>query len=172
MITIGTPTDQTVSQAAAVELVGVRKEYSVDGVAVEAVRTTDLRIRTGEFFSLLGPSGCGKTTILRMIGGFVEATEGAVLLHGKDVTKLSPDKRDVNMVFQSYALFPHLNVAKNIEFGLSKRELSAKERRNKVAEALELVSLSGYAHRMPSELSGGHRRYRRHHGRRARGLAG
>src|SRR4051812_32071464 len=93
----------------AIELVGVHKEYLSHGDRVQAVRRMDLAIGSGEFFSLLGPSGCGKTTTMRMIAGFEETTGGTVFLDGKDVTRVSPNKRDVNMVFQSYALFPHLN---------------------------------------------------------------
>src|SRR5688572_4909449 len=95
----------------AIELVGVQKEYHAHGETVQAVKRVDLAIDEGEFFSMLGPSGCGKTTTMRMIAGFEEPTRGSVFLHGVDVTNVVPNKRDVNMVFQSYALFPHMNVS-------------------------------------------------------------
>jgi spermidine/putrescine transport system ATP-binding protein len=122
-----------------------------------AVRGVSLDIAAGEFFSLLGPSGCGKTTSLRMIGGFADPTEGAILLHGEDVTGLPPNKRDVNTVFQSYALFDHLSVADNIAFGLKRRHVEKGELRRRVAEALELVQLTPLAARKPRTLSGGQR---------------
>src|SRR5262249_33861506 len=102
----------------AIELAGVSKEFRTGGDVVPAVRTMDLRIAEGEFFSLLGPSGCGKTTTMRMIAGFEEPTTGTIMLHGRDVIGVPPNKRDVNMVFQSYALFPHMNVFENVAFGL------------------------------------------------------
>jgi spermidine/putrescine transport system ATP-binding protein len=122
---------------------------------VRAVDDVSLTIRTGEFFSLLGPSGCGKTTTLRLIGGFELPTGGRVELRGKDVTQLPPDKRPVNMVFQSYALFPHLDVAGNIAFGLKRHNVPAAEIRKRTAEILELVGLAGYERRKTNELSGG-----------------
>ena len=102
----------------AIELRGVVKEFRSHGEVVAAVRGIDVAIQEGEFFSLLGPSGCGKTTTMRMIAGFEEPTSGTVSLHGADVTFVPPHKRDVNMVFQSYALFPHMNVFDNVAFGL------------------------------------------------------
>ncbi|HXF73525.1 MAG TPA: ABC transporter ATP-binding protein [Actinomycetota bacterium] len=120
-----------------------------------AVDDLSLEIEEGEFFSLLGPSGCGKTTTLRMIGGFEEPTRGAIYLGGRDVTDLPPYKRDVNTVFQSYALFPHLDVFENVAFGLRRRKVDRDEVRRRVEEALELVDLVGFERRRPSQLSGG-----------------
>ncbi|MBX6390817.1 MAG: ABC transporter ATP-binding protein [Frankia sp.] len=140
---------------AAIELVGVAKEFTSRRGTVTAVETLDLRIAQGEFFSLLGPSGCGKTTTLRMIGGFEEPTRGRILLQGVDVTHQPPNKRDVNLVFQSYALFPHLDVAGNVAFGLRRRGVRGGELRRRVREMLELVELGGLADRRPRELSGG-----------------
>jgi spermidine/putrescine transport system ATP-binding protein len=122
---------------------------------VAAVEDVSLRIKGGEFFSLLGPSGCGKTTTLRMIAGFERPTSGVILLDGVDVTHLPPNRRNVNTVFQSYALFPFLNVAENVAFGLKYRSLSKAQIAARVAEALELVRLAGYERRRPNQLSGG-----------------
>ncbi len=123
-----------------------------DTVAVDDVT---LDIVGGEFFSLLGPSGCGKTTTLRVIGGFEEPTRGTVYLGEQDVTDLPPYKRNVNTVFQSYALFPHLDVFENVAFGLRRRKVPKDEVRRRVREALELVDLAGLERRRPSQLSGG-----------------
>ena len=123
--------------------------------SVTAVDDISLDIRAGEFFSLLGPSGCGKTTTLRMIGGFEEPTAGRIELRGRDVTADPPDKRPVNMVFQNYALFPHLDVGENIAFGLRRHHVPEPEIKRRVAEALELVHLPGYERRRPHQLSGG-----------------
>jgi spermidine/putrescine transport system ATP-binding protein len=120
-----------------------------------AVDDLSLGIERGEFFALLGPSGCGKTTTLRMIGGFEGTSEGTISLGGTDVTELPPFKRNVNTVFQNYALFPHLNVYENIAFGLRRRKVAEGEVRSQVAFMLELVDLPGYEKRKPSELSGG-----------------
>src|SRR3954464_8128795 len=120
-----------------------------------AVAGLDLDIARGTFYALLGPSGCGKTTTLRMIGGFEDPTEGRVYLGGADVTDLPPYKRDVNTVFQSYALFPHLDVQKNVAFGLERKKLGRSEVRQRVADAIELTQLGGLAKRRPSQLSGG-----------------
>ena len=122
---------------------------------VRAVDRVSMDIRTGEFFSMLGPSGCGKTTTLRMIGGFELPTAGRIELRGRDVTTDPPDKRPVNMVFQNYALFPHLDVHENIAFGLRRRGTDKAETRRRVGEALELVHLAGYDKRKPNQLSGG-----------------
>ena len=122
---------------------------------VRAVDRVSLDIVSGEFFSLLGPSGCGKTTTLRMIGGFELPTSGRIELRGRDVTNDPPDKRPVNMVFQSYALFPHLDVGENIAFGLRRRSVDRNEIRRRVGEALDLVHLPGYEKRRPNQLSGG-----------------
>jgi spermidine/putrescine transport system ATP-binding protein len=122
---------------------------------VRAVDAVSLDIGTGEFFSLLGPSGCGKTTTLRMIGGFELPTSGRIELRGRDVTHDPPDKRPVNMVFQNYALFPHLNVGDNIAFGLRRKNVDRDQIARRVHEALELVHLTGYEKRKPNQLSGG-----------------
>ncbi|HTR70699.1 MAG TPA: ABC transporter ATP-binding protein [Mycobacteriales bacterium] len=120
-----------------------------------AVDEVDLDIASGEFFSLLGPSGCGKTTTLRMIAGFEQPTSGQILLDGVDVSRVPPEKRNVNTVFQSYALFPFLSVRDNVAFGLRYRKMSKQEKETKVADALALVEMSSYLKRRPSELSGG-----------------
>jgi len=123
--------------------------------SVLAVDHLDLEIRRGEFFSMLGPSGCGKTTTLRIIGGFEEPTEGVVKLAGKDITDVPAFKRDINTVFQSYGLFPHLNVLDNVAFGLRRKRVEPKEIQRRVGEALELVNLERMGKRRPSQLSGG-----------------
>jgi len=141
------------SGAAAVNLRGVRKTYG-DVVAVDRV---SLEVGDGEFFAMLGPSGSGKTTTLRMIAGFELPTEGEVLLNGVDVSRLPPYQRDVNTVFQDYALFPHMSVGENVGYGLMVRKVGRSDRKSRVGEALEMVRLSGYESRKPSELSGGQR---------------
>jgi len=138
---------------AAVRLEGLVKRYG----EVTAVDGVDLEIREGEFFSMLGPSGSGKTTTLRMIAGFEVPSAGRVLLHGRDVTALAPFERDVNTVFQDYALFPHMTVGDNVGYGLLVRKVPKPERQRRVGEALEMVRLSGYDRRKPGELSGGQR---------------
>ncbi len=134
-----------------VRLVEVVKEFAevraVDGISLEIPRSS--------FFALLGPSGCGKTTTLRMIGGFEEPTEGKIFLGDRDVVGLPPYKRDVNTVFQSYALFPHMTVAQNVAFGLERRRIGKTEVRARVREVLELVDLAGREDRKPKQLSGG-----------------
>jgi spermidine/putrescine transport system ATP-binding protein len=120
-----------------------------------AVDRLSLEIRRGEFFSMLGPSGCGKTTTLRMIGGFETPSEGMVRIDGQDVTDVPAYKRNVNTVFQSYGLFPHLSVYDNVAFGLRRRKVAGKEVERRVTEALELVSLAGYGKRRRAQLSGG-----------------
>ena len=120
-----------------------------------AVRGMDLDVPRGQFFTMLGPSGCGKTTTLRMIAGFEEPTEGAVLLDGDDVTGQPPFRRPTNTVFQSYALFPHLSVERNVAFGLERQRVSKDEVRRRVAEELERVGLAREAKRKPRQLSGG-----------------
>jgi spermidine/putrescine transport system ATP-binding protein len=120
-----------------------------------AVDDVSLTINRGEFFTMLGPSGCGKTTTLRMIGGFEAPTAGTIYLGDADVTVLPPFKRDVNTVFQNYALFPHLNVMENVAFGLRRRKVAGPEIRRRVGEILELVELPGFELRRPSQLSGG-----------------
>ena len=124
---------------------------------VRAVNDVTLEIAAGEFFSMLGPSGCGKTTTLRVIAGFEEADAGRVLLDGEDVTWVSPKKRNVNMVFQDYALFPHMTVAENVAFGLKLKRVERSELASRVAEMLQVVRLDGYEDRRPAELSGGQR---------------
>ena len=116
-----------------------------------------LDVMPGEFVTLLGPSGCGKTTTLRIIAGLLEPDAGRVFLDGKDITRLEPEKRDVNTVFQNYALFPHMNVEKNISYGLRIKGAKKPEWQKKVSEMLSLVQLEGYEKRMPSQLSGGQR---------------
>ena len=122
-----------------------------------AVDTVSLDIRRGEFFSLLGPSGCGKTTLLRMIGGFELPTEGSLRINGADMTRVPPYRRPVNMVFQHYALFPHLTVEQNIAFGMRYRGVARGAEGPKIDDALKLVQLSGFEKRRPHELSGGQR---------------
>jgi spermidine/putrescine transport system ATP-binding protein len=139
----------------AIELVSVEKEFTAGGHDVRAVERVDLRIAEGEFFSLLGPSGCGKTTTLRMIAGFEEPTNGQILLHGRDMVGVPPFRRDVNMVFQQYALFPHMDVFENVAFGLRRKKVDKDEIKRRVAEALALVELEGREKRKPRQLSGG-----------------
>jgi putative spermidine/putrescine transport system ATP-binding protein len=124
---------------------------------VVAVADTTLDVADGEFFAMLGPSGSGKTTTLRMIAGFELPTRGTVLLHGQDVTRLPPFDRDVNTVFQDYALFPHMDVAENVGYGLMVRRVAKAERARRVQEALDTVRLGGFGKRRPSQLSGGQR---------------
>ncbi len=127
------------------------------GAPSAAVDDVSLDIMPGEFFVLLGPSGCGKTTLLRMIAGFEIPTSGQILIDGQDMAEVPPNKRPVNMVFQSYAVFPHMTVAQNVGYGLKIAGVSADEIRSRVAEALELVKLDGLDARMPDQLSGGQR---------------
>jgi putative spermidine/putrescine transport system ATP-binding protein len=136
-----------------VQLAGVEKRYG-DVVAVDGI---DLDIRDGEFFSMLGPSGSGKTTTLRMIAGFEVPTAGRILLHGRDVTAIPPFERDVNTVFQDYALFPHMTVGDNVGYGLIVRKVPKSERERRVDDALTMVRLFGFQKRKPSQLSGGQR---------------
>jgi putative spermidine/putrescine transport system ATP-binding protein len=136
-----------------VRLEGLRKTFG-DVVAVAGV---DLEVREGEFFSLLGPSGCGKTTCLRMIAGFEEPTAGRIVLHGRDVAGLPAYERDVNTVFQDYALFPHMSVRDNVEYGLLVKGIDRGERRQRVTEALRMMRLERFDRRKPGELSGGQR---------------
>lgn len=124
---------------------------------VKAVDQVDLEINDGEFFSMLGPSGSGKTTCLRMIAGFDRPTAGSIFLYGQDVSNLPPYERNVNTVFQDYALFPHMNVADNIAYGLMVKRVPKPERMKRVEEILDLVRLPGFAGRKPSQLSGGQR---------------
>ncbi|WP_405056507.1 ABC transporter ATP-binding protein [Kribbella sp. NBC_01505] len=137
----------------AISLRGLRKTFG-DVVAVDEV---DLDLDEGEFFSMLGPSGSGKTTVLRMIAGFEEPTAGTIMLDGVDVTTRPPYRRNVNTVFQDYALFPHMSVLQNVEYGLRVKGVDRRARRTQAAEALETVRLSGFGDRKPSQLSGGQR---------------
>jgi spermidine/putrescine transport system ATP-binding protein len=134
-----------------VQLVDLVKRFS----DVTAVAGINLDMPPGEFFSLLGPSGCGKTTTLRLIAGFERPDEGQILLDGVDMAQTPPHRRNVNTVFQNYALFPHLSVAENVGFGLRYKDVSKQDAKRKIAEALELVRLSGFERRHPSQLSGG-----------------
>ncbi len=137
----------------AVRLVGARKTYG-DVVAVDGI---DLEIAEDEFFTMLGPSGSGKTTCLRLIAGFEHPDGGRIELGGRDVSGLPPHERDVNTVFQDYALFPHMSVGDNVAYGLKVKKVNADERRRRVGEALEMVRLAGYEDRRPAQLSGGQR---------------
>ena len=158
------------SRVPAVTLEGLVKEFggeagrrvakamgTAPGNAVVAVAGIDLEIRDGEFFSMLGPSGSGKTTTLRMIAGFELPTRGRILLHGEDVSTKPPFERDVNTVFQDYALFPHMTVGENVAYGLVIRKVAKAERETRVADALRMVRLEGYDERKPGQLSGGQR---------------
>ncbi|ARO14750.1 spermidine/putrescine transport system ATP-binding protein [Ketogulonicigenium robustum] len=136
-----------------ITLRGIHKWYG----DYHALREVDLTIGRGEFFSLLGPSGCGKTTLLRTIAGFEEIGEGVMLIDGKDMRRVPANERPTNMVFQSYAIFPHLSVAQNVAFGLRKDSRSKDEKAKAVAEALEMVGLGGYGSRSAHALSGGQR---------------
>ncbi len=137
----------------AVRLEHVEKRYG-DVIAVDGI---DLDVRDGEFFSMLGPSGSGKTTTLRMIAGFELPTAGRILLHGADVTAVPPFDRDVNTVFQDYALFPHMSVGENVAYGLMVKKVPKAERETRTVDALRMVRLDGYADRKPGQLSGGQR---------------
>jgi putative spermidine/putrescine transport system ATP-binding protein len=141
----------------AIRLVGLRKTFGVGENEVQAVDGIDVEVADGEFFAMLGPSGSGKTTVLRLIAGFERPTEGTILLGGRDVTRLAPFQRDVNTVFQDYALFPHMNVEENVGYGLRVKGVGQPERRERVAKALATVRLGGMGDRRPSQLSGGQR---------------
>jgi len=136
---------------AAVQVDGLSKAYG----SVMALKGVSFAIAGGGYFVLLGPSGGGKTTLLRLIGGFIQPTEGRVLLHGSDVTGVPPNRRPTSMVFQSYALFPHMNVERNVAYGLKLKKLPKAEIRDRSKRILELVGLGGLDSRMPNELSGG-----------------
>ncbi len=139
-----------------VEIDNVRREFGAAPV-VTAVDGVSLTILKGEIFSLLGPSGCGKTTLLRLIAGLEVPTSGTIRIHGEDVTRVPAHRRPVNLVFQHYALFPHLTVAENVAFGLGYKGVPRSAHRERVAEALELVRLTGMERRRPNQLSGGQR---------------
>jgi putative spermidine/putrescine transport system ATP-binding protein len=167
----GIPSAGVRSSVAAVRLEGLVKQFGNDaagrrvakainagpGEAIIAVAGIDLEIQDGEFFSMLGPSGSGKTTTLRMIAGFEIPTKGRILLHGEDVSKKPPFERDVNTVFQDYALFPHMTVGENVAYGLMIRKVPKPERQARVTDALRMVRLEGYDARKPGQLSGGQR---------------
>ncbi|NRG17751.1 ABC transporter ATP-binding protein [Rhizobiales bacterium] len=136
-----------------VELRQISKQYG----AVRAVLPTDLDIQKGEFLAILGPSGCGKTTLLRMIGGFVMPSGGTITLEGQDVTRLKPEARPTNMVFQGYGLFPHMTVAQNVGYGLRLARVPDEERKRRVQEALSLVHLGDFGPRSIDQMSGGQR---------------
>jgi multiple sugar transport system ATP-binding protein len=137
---------------AGVRFEGVRKTF---GQSFTAVKDLHLEIAEREFISLLGPSGCGKTTTLRMLAGLEHPTSGRIYIGGRDVTEVAPGKRDIAMVFQSYALYPHMTVAQNIEYPLKKRGVAPEERRRQVARAVELLRLEQFVSRRPKQLSGG-----------------
>src|SRR3982751_4239952 len=137
----------------AVRVKGLSKHFG----EVRAVDDLDLEIADGEFFSMLGPSGSGKTTVLRLVAGFQRPTPGRILLGDEDVTDLPPYRRDVNTVFQDYAIFPHMDVATNVEYGLRVKKVDRKQRRERAQEALAAVRLEGYEKRRPTQLSGGQR---------------
>jgi iron(III) transport system ATP-binding protein len=143
--------DEAPARAAGVRLEDVNVSYGAHHV----LKDVTIDVRPGEFFAFLGPSGCGKTTLLRLIAGFNQPDSGRVLIRGGDVSRLPPWKRDVGMVFQSYALWPHMSVRRNVAFGLEERKLPRREIERRVAAALELVGLAGLADRRPSRLSGG-----------------
>ena len=138
-------------QGARIELAGIQKRFG----NVVAVDNLDLDVQPGEFITLLGPSGCGKTTTLRMIGGFEYPDVGSILIDGSDVVALPPHRRPVNTVFQQYALFPHMTVGRNVGYGLAMARVGGQERKQRVAEALEMVRLPHVEDRKPSQLSGG-----------------
>jgi putative spermidine/putrescine transport system ATP-binding protein len=149
----GTAYGSVPDKEAAVRIADLHKRFG----DVVALGETDLTVRQGEFFTLLGPSGSGKTTLLRLIAGFEQPDGGTIELVGTDVTRTPPYARDVNTVFQDYALFPHMTVAENIEYGLKVRRMSKAERRAKAAKALETVQLANFGARKPAQLSGGQR---------------
>jgi putative spermidine/putrescine transport system ATP-binding protein len=134
-----------------IEFINVSKSFG----SVPAVSNASLSLAAGELLAVLGPSGCGKTTLLRIAGGYEACDSGAVRIHGNDVTRLAPEKRNVGMVFQNYALFPHMTVLENVEFGLRMRRVPKEARRKKAAAILSLVGLEGVEKRKPAEISGG-----------------
>jgi putative spermidine/putrescine transport system ATP-binding protein len=134
-----------------IEFVEITKSFG----ATAAVYKVSLKLAAGELLAVLGPSGCGKTTLLRIAGGYEQADSGSVSVHGRDVTRVSPEGRNVGMVFQNYALFPHMTVLDNVQFGLRMRGISKEERKRRAAGILSLVGLEGVDRRKPSELSGG-----------------
>ncbi|MDN5876599.1 MAG: ABC transporter ATP-binding protein [Brevibacterium sp.] len=151
MTTTASPETTAPTQLEHLEIQGVKKVFG-NATAIERL---DLSVRKGEFLSLLGPSGCGKTTLLRMIAGFEAPTDGAILLSGKDIVSLPPHRRPVNTVFQSYLLFPHMNIADNIAYGLKQSKTPKSEIAERVREVLALVQMEDFAGRKPEQLSGG-----------------
>jgi putative spermidine/putrescine transport system ATP-binding protein len=154
-MTVNTPTASTAMASAttAIEFSGVSRHFG----DVKAVDRVSFTIADGEFFSMLGPSGSGKTTCLRLIAGFEQPTAGRILLHGRDMAGVPPFERDVNTVFQDYALFPHMNVRDNVAYGLMIRKIARRERYARADEMLEMVKLAGLGERKPGQLSGGQR---------------
>ena len=136
------------------EFVRITEVVKIFGDTV-AVRSVNLSVRRNEIFALLGSSGCGKSTLLRMLAGFEEVTSGQIVLDGEDITAIPPHRRPVNMMFQSYALFPHMTVHANVAFGLKQEGVDAAEIHDRVFEALDLVQMAGYSRRKPHQLSGG-----------------
>lgn len=134
-----------------VDIKNVSKSYGT----FAAVREIDIALQSGEFLTFLGPSGCGKTTTLQMVGGFVTPTGGTITIGGKDVTKLPPHRRNVGMVFQNYALFPHMTIAHNVAFGLKMRGMPVRDRTERVRQALEMIRLESFGERFPHQISGG-----------------
>jgi putative spermidine/putrescine transport system ATP-binding protein len=148
-----TADSRTEADPPAIRVLGLRKNYG----PVVALDGVDITIEQGEFFTLLGPSGSGKTTLLRLIAGFERPDAGVIELGGRDISRVPPYSRDVNTVFQDYALFPHMTVAENVQYGLRVRRVPKAERRERAARALEMVRLSGLGERKPTQLSGGQR---------------
>jgi putative spermidine/putrescine transport system ATP-binding protein len=144
---------RTEAEPPAIRVLGLRKNYG----SVVALDGVDITIEQGEFFTLLGPSGSGKTTLLRLIAGFERPDAGVIELDGRDISRVPPYSRDVNTVFQDYALFPHMTVAENVQYGLRVRRVPKAERRERAARALEMVRLGGLGERKPTQLSGGQR---------------
>ncbi len=152
--------DNAVAESATARPLPKAANLSIDGVSLSygdqrVLNEVRLDVRPGEFFALLGPSGCGKTTLLRLIAGFARADAGRISIDGQEISHLPPWKRDVGMVFQSYALWPHMSVARNVAFGLEERRVRRSEIARRVGDALSLVGMSGFAERRPSQLSGG-----------------
>ena len=147
----GPTADRSANATPDVEMIEVTKRFG----EVTAVDRMNLRIARGAFYSLLGPSGCGKTTTLRMIAGFEQPTEGEILLAGKPIAGVPPYKRNVNTVFQHYALFPHMDVARNVGYGLRQNKVGKSEEERRVSEAMAMVRLAGFERRRTWEMSGG-----------------
>src|SRR5690348_7447849 len=139
------------SLAMEIELRNIAKSYG----AAQAVRDLSFSLSKGEMIALLGPSGCGKTTTLRMVAGFIRPTAGQILVRGRDITALPPHRRDSGLVFQNYALFPHMTVTQNIAFGLNRRKIPAAEQRVRISAMIDKLKLNGLESRYPRQLSGG-----------------